>query len=328
LRTRRTPGDLGGDAYNRVGKKTADQLAEKAQQDFLSQNTDEVMSLFGKQGQIEGTDLVPRAFAKIDEPFMVGQKGQMSMLLPPEAPPRPVRPDVANVLDPRRSNDIKGALDDAINYARNPLSKDPAKEQALYAARRAISGKIDNQIESLGGTELLGDLKAANKDYGLAAQVQRTANDRAQREAANRVIGLTDTIAGAGFGGASMLLNNDKGDDLGLLGAGLGFALGAGANKLGRTYGNAVMAKTADNVAKFLLRSPQMQQLATRNPAAFKAAINGGDCFPVSVFDFRFDYTHDLSFQPIGKQSLIDSRSFNIHKVWLEDFPNIAYASG
>jgi hypothetical protein len=169
-------------------------------------------------------------------------------------------------MTPRRANEIKTAIDNEINYSRNPLSKEPATEQAFSGARRALSKKVDEGMSSLGGDDLLNQLKSANKEYGNTKQIQRIAEDRVSREQANRMFGLTDTIASAGGGVAAATVG---GGPLGLVGA---VAAGA-ANKLGRSYGNSTMAVGADKVSQFLLRSKPMQEIASKNPAAFKAIV-------------------------------------------------------
>jgi hypothetical protein len=260
-------GDLGGDAANRVGKRVMNDLENQAQLDFLNQNTKEMISLFGKQGEFGGLDLVPRTMKQVNLPGVNQGAGQLSMPLAPQAPMRPMKPmDMRNPMTPRRANEIKSAIDDTINYSRNPLSKEPDTEKAFMAARRAISNKIDEGMQSLGGDDLLNQLKGANKEYGMSKQIERIANDRVSREQANRMFGLTDTIA-AGTGGAAGAAA------LGGPGA-IATALAAGAlNKAGRTYGNSTMAVGADKISKFLLQSRPMQQLAERNPEAFRAVV-------------------------------------------------------
>lgn len=159
-------------------------------------------------------------------------------------------------LDPKTVNDVKGAMDDVINYSRNPLTKQPNDEKAFQIARRAVSQKIDDSIEQIGsvtGEDTLKALKDANKDYGYSAQIKNIAKDRMNRENANRMFGLTDTIAGtagaAAGGAAGALIGGDSKHTL--EGAGLGLLAGVG-NKLGRTYGPGIQAGAARTIAPAL----------------------------------------------------------------------------
>lgn len=154
-----------------------------------------------------------------------------------------------NVLDPRKANEIKGAIDKTVNYSRNPLAKEPQVETAFHSARGLVSKKIDQDIDTLGriagDPDALKALKGANRDYGFSKQVMNIADDRVSRENANRMFGLTDTItgsaAGAVGGGLAGLAGGDASDTgKAALVTGL---LGAIANKGARTYGPGVLAQ-------------------------------------------------------------------------------------
>jgi len=169
-------------------------------------------------------------------------------------------------MSPRRTNEIKTAMDDVINYSRNPLTKEPNNEKVFSAARGAMSKKVDDSMASLGGDDLLMQLKSANKNYGTSKQIERIAKDKVSREQANRIFGLTDTIAASGGLGAGAALAGGPGAIAMAAGAGL-------ANKAARTYGPATLAVSADRVSKMMLKSKPMQDLAQKNPAAFKAMV-------------------------------------------------------
>lgn len=154
-----------------------------------------------------------------------------------------------NVLDPKKANEIKGAMDKTINYSRNPLAKEPEVETAFHSARGLVSKKIDQDIDTLG--RIAGDpkaleaLKAANRDYGFSKQVMNIADDRVSRENANRMFGLTDTIVGTGAGAVGGGLAGLAGGDASstsqaALVTGL---LGAIGNKAGRSYGPGFLAQ-------------------------------------------------------------------------------------
>ena len=253
-----------GDAANRIGQRTMGALEADAQQSFLGQNTEEMISMFGKQGEISGTGLTPRSYATADAPAVVGLKGQTAMPFAPQTPVRPQRPaDIRNPMSPRRTNEIKTAIDQsAINYGRNPLTREPNSEVAFGAARDQLSKKVDAAIESLGGDDLLEALKAANKDYGRAKQIERISTDRINRESANQALSLTDKIAGGAAAAAT-------GGPLSVATA----AVTSLSSKLVRKYGNQTVAATANRLSQRLLRSPTFAEVAKTQPEAYKAAV-------------------------------------------------------
>lgn len=163
------------------------------------------------------------------------------------------------VLDPATANEVKGAIDRVINYSRNPLNKQPVTEKAFSSARRILEGKIAKDIDFLGaqlGDESLSKtLREANKEFGTSANVYNIANDRVQRESANQMFGLTDTIAG----GAGTTIGAVLGGAPGAVATGL---LATAANKLGRTYGPGLVSGGADALSKGLLKSEKVLRKA------------------------------------------------------------------
>ncbi len=218
----------------------------------------------GYQSEILGAQVTPRTFGSGPVPSVNSSQGQMQFAIKPNRPVRPKAPeDIRNAMSPRRANEIKGALDDEINYARNPLAKEPAAEKAFSGARRELNKIVSDSIEELGGSSEAQALKAANKEYGNASRVNRMANDRVNRESANKMFGLTDTIAA----GASTTYGAVTGD---WQNAVLGFA----GKKAIEKYGVTGLAVMADKASKALFnKSPQMANLAQTNPNAFRAAV-------------------------------------------------------
>lgn len=250
----------GGEPFNTM---RGDDLLPFQQQMALDDMSSQDILKLARQGNIEGTDLIPRTFKTVDDTAISNGKGQMGFPIAPEAPVRPVRPeDIRNPMSPRGANDIKSALDEAINYSRNPLTKEPAAETAYSAARTKINQKNLDAIESLGGGELADQLRGANKEYGLSKQVSQLAQDRVNRNDANRMFGLTDMIAGGaalGYGA--------KTDDW--EGAG-GMML---AKKGLEKYGLAASAVALDKISKTLMNSPRFAQMAQTNPKAFATMV-------------------------------------------------------
>ncbi|WP_413581107.1 hypothetical protein [Bdellovibrio sp. HCB288] len=167
-----------------------------------------------------------------------------------------------NVMSPKAANDVKGGFDEQINYSRNPISKEPASEKAFTGARREMNKIVDESINELGGGEASAALKAANKDFGLAAEANKIAQDRVNRNAANKMFGLTDTIT-AGAGTTYGAMTGDWKTAV------AGMALKKGLDKVGTS----TLAVMADKVGKQLLKSPSMQKIAVESPQAFGAMV-------------------------------------------------------
>lgn len=165
------------------------------------------------------------------------------------------------LLDPKTANDIKSAIDREINYARNPLTKKPVSEKAYSALREYLSDRIDEHIKDVGKAlkkpNLSKKLAEANKDYGFSKQLQNMAEDKVNRESSNRIFGLTDTIAGGAGAGAGALVGQGLGDGKTSEGALVGGLLGALANKTGRTYGPAILSRSADIASPILKHSAE-----------------------------------------------------------------------
>lgn len=161
-------------------------------------------------------------------------------------------------LDPGEANRVKSALDKKVKYSRNPVLPDPSTEQAFYSGRTSVSKAIDADIDAIGNAvgdpKMLQKLKEANRDYGTSKQIGDIASDRALRDSANRMLSLTDTIAGGAAGTVggigSVAAGGDGGDSAkATFVAGL---LGALTNKAGRKYGPGLLANSANAVSPVL----------------------------------------------------------------------------
>lgn len=217
----------------------------------------------GYQGEILNTRMTPKSYGEGSVPTMNQGRGQMQFAISPNKPVRPQAPEqVRNAMSPRRSNEIKGALDEQINYARNPLSKEPASEKAFVGARRELNKIVDEAIDELGGSEASKALKAANKEYGLSSRVNQMAQDRVNRESANKLFGLTDTIT-AGAGTTYGAVTGDWQTAV----------VAMAGKKAIEKYGTTGIAKLADAASKKLLQQPRMAQLAKANPEAYRATV-------------------------------------------------------
>lgn len=164
-------------------------------------------------------------------------------------------------LSPKQTNDIKSALDEAINYSRNPLAKEPAAEAAYSAARNKINDINLKGLDELGASSEA--LKAANKDYGMASKVKQIAQDRVNRLDANNNVGLTDWIAGGGALAYGAATGDYKGAAAMML-----------AKKGFEKYGASAIASNANALSKALLNNPEIRQIAASNPQAFTATVS------------------------------------------------------
>jgi hypothetical protein len=170
-------------------------------------------------------------------------------------------------LNPQVTNQIKTALDQsAINWERNPLAREPDSEAALKTLRGVLSNKVSGQVQAMG--EAIGNPDAAknladlNTRYAMSSKIARIAADRANSEAANHAIGLTDTIASGIGAGAGAMMHGEAGM---LAGA----AIGGAANKVGHLYGHGVVASAANRTAQAFEAMPELTQIQQANPGLY-----------------------------------------------------------
>lgn len=304
---------------NLFNSPRGEDLTPLAQKIAMDQRSKQLIASESQQAAIEGLESVPRSMREVSENVIAGNKGQTNMVFQPgQAPVRPSRPaEVRNPMAPRRANDIKGAIDDEINYSRNPLTKEPASEKAFVAARRAVAQKVDDAIESLGGDELLQSLKTANKEYGAAATINKMANDRLSRNKANNILGLTDAITGT----AGLAYAGATGDWQ----TGLGVFAG---KKALQKYGVAGAAGLLDKVSKKLMQNPKAAQLAKSDPQLYKEVVArlsgriGGVYQPSASFPRAADQNDDvMKVQPLkGEDKWANDGLKNLEKATGEKF--------
>ncbi len=178
-------------------------------------------------------------------------------------------------LDPRKANDIKGALDEVINYSRNPLNKQPDVEKAFHAAREFVSRKIDDGIEAIGvktgRADLIADLKEANRAYSTGKQASGMAADKTRRENANKALGLRQSILVGGGAGAGAMYGLASGGDPGdvLIGAGKGALAGASLKTIEK-YGPAIAAHAEKVLADQIQKSAVLRRMVEKSPQAYQ----------------------------------------------------------
>lgn len=173
---------------------------------------------------------------------------------------------------------FKGDLDHMINYNK-ALSDQPAAKQALKSVRDEIKNRMQARLDALDnilGSDRLGSLKEANRQYGIWANAEGAAKDRVLRENANRFLSPSDYFSG-GMGAVAGFASGDSLEGK-LKNAAIGSTLGL-ANKGMRLYGNPVAAKAALGVGGALGKIPQqlpnamaaIGNVAVKNPAVFGA---------------------------------------------------------
>lgn len=186
-------------------------------------------------------------------------------------------------LDPRIQNDIKGAIDDTINYSRNPLNKQPDTEKAFGAARKYVADKIDSSVEFIGkksgNPKLANELREANKRYGMSKRIEGIAKDRVNRTSANNAFGISDRMAGGAagiLGGAASVAGGERDpSDVLLNGVGLGLMGMAGNAALGR-YGTSTLSKGLDRGGGLLRSAGQAGEALMPSPGlAARVGVSG-----------------------------------------------------
>ena len=120
------------------------------------------------------------------------------------------------------------------------------KSQDVANSIKSVVGKeMESGVESTLGSEGLSRYQDMKKTYGSLAELDRAAKDRSVGNLSNRNWSPTDYLTS--LGGATAM-----GGATGSVGMALA-GLGAGAvNHVGRLYGNAFMARSADSVANLL----------------------------------------------------------------------------
>lgn len=159
----------------------------------------------------------------------------------------------ANV-DIKTANDIRGKVDQQINYVKDPLSKQsPSIQKAWYELRTILRNKIDDQVkavdEVLGGSDAKA-LKEANDNYSKAITINNISKDRVAREGAKNLMSVTDAaMVGAGGAAGAAHGYQKKGVEGAIEGGLTGAALGY-AGKQARKYGTGILATGAESLNK------------------------------------------------------------------------------
>lgn len=155
---------------------------------------------------------------------------------------------------------LKEELGSVANWKNNINISD--KEKMAREAYRIVSNEIDNAVER-GSAAIkeagLGDVLSKGKSiFSRASTTEKLLENKLAREQGNKFIGLTDAITGAGalgYGGTTGDWETAGGVVVG--------------KKLLQRYGAKAAARALNRTSKILLRSPSVESLAQKSPAAF-----------------------------------------------------------
>ena len=145
----------------------------------------------------------------------------------------------------------------------NPTDKEKMARQAYGIVSSEIDSAIQNASGVVDSAGLAETLKQGKKLFSNAKTAEGLLENKLAREQGNKMFGLTDAITGGaalGYGGVT----DDWGTAAGIM---------AGKKALGK-YGAQNAAMLADKISKTLLKSPQMQNIYQKSPAAFQYIVN------------------------------------------------------
>lgn len=144
---------------------------------------------------------------------------------------------------------LRQGIDEAINFSKRTDTL-PMAQQFLYDMRSEISGAMNDSVNAYQGDDS-DVLRALNRRYSDLSRIEDIATRKTAGNVANRAIGLTDTIAGAGGAGVGATIGAHVAGPLGAkVGSVAGGILGTGTNKLARTYGPGLDAYLSNAFAK------------------------------------------------------------------------------
>lgn len=141
--------------------------------------------------------------------------------------------------------------DEYVNFAKR-MSDMPADQKIYYKIRTALNDKAEEilrNVDKYNGTDLAKRFRDLNRDYSEVRTIFDIADDKASREAANMMMGLSDRQAG--IGAATVMAAQGKP----VKAAAIGVA-SAAASKILKSRGNSVAAKFINRIAKISESSP------------------------------------------------------------------------
>lgn len=163
--------------------------------------------------------------------------------------------------------------------ALNPAAKRSAADQLRKLAQEDVEKEAEKLTTQANKPELLKDFLTAKRKTGSMAEAYKVAEDRVQRDEANRFLSASDYGAGlsSSLGAAVKGANPVASGFLGLA--------AAAVNKIFRTYGSQASAVTLDAVGNMLKTAPEKlgkygpvfeKALRERGPQALNVLVNVG----------------------------------------------------
>lgn len=152
--------------------------------------------------------------------------------------------------------------------AMNPEAKRSAADQLRNLTQKDVEKEAEILTTQANKPELLKDFLTAKRKTGSMSEAYKVAEDRVQRDEANRFISASDYGAGLSSGlGATVRGSSPVASGL--------FAMGAAVvNKIFRTYGSQSTAVTLDAVGNMLKTAPE--KLGKYGPVFEQALQKGG----------------------------------------------------
>lgn len=173
----------------------------------------------------------------------------------------------------RDAQKLRQGIDDSINFNKR-VPEMSGSQPYLYDMRDAVRGGMNDSINQLPNFADKDALLTANRRYSNLSDLERMASNKEARDSVNRMFGLTDTIAGGAGAETGAVIGHASGiPGAAKAGAITGGAIGAIGNKLGRTYGNPLMATGADALSKVLAKGGSLGELVANNPQAGPALM-------------------------------------------------------
>jgi soluble cytochrome b562 len=173
------------------------------------------------------------------------------------------RPDVMGAKD---MQEIKTSLNPFLDSRDFSQDLSGMPKEGLKSLRQTLRQGVEDKANA--AADLLGEsggtVRETNRKLGSLLGAEKLSENAMARDAANRTIGLTDTMAGLGGAQAG------PGGPISMV---TGLATG-GANKLLRSYGDPLAATGLDALANQLVKVPRFAKLAQDNPTAFQAMIS------------------------------------------------------
>lgn len=173
---------------------------------------------------------------------------------------------------------LRQGIDKSINFSKR-IPEMAGSQPYLAKMRNAISDEMNNVVntydQTVGETMSSDRLRMANQAYSKLTQLKDISDNRMAAMAANRAIGLTDTIAGSGGAAVGAGIGHSVAGPVGgAVGAATGGTIAGGANKVARTFGPALSANMANSAANVARNAGSVGDIIAQSPAVIPASLD------------------------------------------------------